>query len=91
MSNLDMSLDDMIKANKKSRGSDNPRSKARNSGPGPSRRLPNRASNRSTPYGAQKVRNLRQSLIDPSNSRFYVLAMVTRSHQRSGVTKRFSI
>ncbi|KAI3823403.1 hypothetical protein L1987_04838 [Smallanthus sonchifolius] len=55
MSNLDMSLDDMIKINKKSRASENPRSRARNSGPGPSRRLPNRASKRSTPYGAQKV------------------------------------
>ncbi|KVD98083.1 hypothetical protein Ccrd_024334, partial [Cynara cardunculus var. scolymus] len=54
MSNLDMSLDDMIKMNKKSRGSENPRSRARNSGPGPSRRLPNRVSNRAAPYGAQK-------------------------------------
>lgn len=60
MSNLDMSLDDMIKMNKKSKASENPRSKPRNSGPGPSRRLPNRASNRSTPYGAQKVTNLYQ-------------------------------
>ncbi|KAD5508565.1 hypothetical protein E3N88_16268 [Mikania micrantha] len=55
MSNLDMSLDDMIKMNKKSRASENPRSRGRNSGPGPSRRLPNRASKRSTPYGTQKV------------------------------------
>nr|XP_043637306.1 THO complex subunit 4A-like isoform X2 [Erigeron canadensis] len=58
MSNLDMSLDDMIKQNKKSRASNSDnqsRSRSRNSGPGPSRRLPNRASNRSTPYGAQKV------------------------------------
>ncbi|XP_076897793.1 THO complex subunit 4A-like [Bidens hawaiensis] len=55
MSNLDISLDDMIKMNKKSRASENPRSRPRNSGPGPSRRLPNRASKRSTPYGAPKV------------------------------------
>ncbi|KAK9072743.1 hypothetical protein SSX86_009178 [Deinandra increscens subsp. villosa] len=55
MSNLDVSLDDMIKMNKKSRASENPRSRARNSGPGPSRRLPNRASRRSTPYGGEKV------------------------------------
>ncbi|PWA31973.1 nucleotide-binding alpha-beta plait domain-containing protein [Artemisia annua] len=54
-SNLDMSLDDMIKMNKKTKGSENSRSKPRNSGPGPSRRVPNRANNRSTPYGAQKV------------------------------------
>lgn len=50
-----MSLDDMIKKNKKTKGSENSRSKPRNSGPGPSRRAPNRANNRSTPYGAQKV------------------------------------
>ncbi|KAJ0940975.1 putative chromatin target of PRMT1 protein [Helianthus annuus] len=55
MSNLDMSLDDMIKMNKKSRASENPRSRPPNSGPGPSRRRPNRASKRATPYGAQKV------------------------------------
>lgn len=41
--------------NKKTKGSENSRSKPRNSGPGPSRRVPNRANNRSTPYGAQKV------------------------------------
>nr|GEW19767.1 THO complex subunit 4A-like [Tanacetum cinerariifolium] len=56
MSHLDMSLDDIVKLNKKTKGSENSsRSKPRNSGPGPSRRLPNRANNRSTPYGAQKV------------------------------------
>ena len=58
MSNLDLSLEDLIKMNKKTKGSENSRSKPRNSGPGPSRRVPNRANNRSTPYGAQKVVNL---------------------------------
>ncbi|CAL5420110.1 unnamed protein product [Camellia sinensis] len=63
MSNLDKSLDDLIKMNKKSGaaagaggGGSNPRgARARNSGPGPSRRLPNRTSNRSTPYSFGKV------------------------------------
>uniref|UniRef100_A0A5B7APA5 Putative THO complex subunit 4A-like isoform X1 n=1 Tax=Davidia involucrata TaxID=16924 RepID=A0A5B7APA5_DAVIN len=54
MSNLDMSLDDMIKMNKKFGGL-NPRGRARNSGPGPSRRLPNRSANRTTPYSTEKV------------------------------------
>lgn len=49
---LSMSLDDIIKTNKKT-GSGNPRGRGRLSGgPGPARRLPNRASNRAAPYAA---------------------------------------
>lgn len=50
---LDMSLDDIIKNNKKSR-SGNSRGRGRGSGPGPVRRFPNRAASR-TPYSAPKV------------------------------------
>ncbi|XP_008448388.2 THO complex subunit 4A-like isoform X2 [Cucumis melo] len=50
---LDMSLDDIIKNNKKSR-SGNSRGRGRGSGPGPVRRFPNRAANR-TPYSAPKA------------------------------------
>ncbi|KAK9290795.1 hypothetical protein L1049_008973 [Liquidambar formosana] len=51
---LDMSLDDLIKNNKKSGGA-NSRGRGRSSGgPGPSRRFPNRSSNRTTPYSAMK-------------------------------------
>lgn len=50
---LDMSLDDIIKNNRKSR-SGNSRGRGRGSGPGPVRRFPNRAANR-TPYSAPKV------------------------------------
>eukprot|EP00262_Sarcandra_glabra_P012830 TRINITY_DN3392_c0_g3_i1.p1 TRINITY_DN3392_c0_g3~~TRINITY_DN3392_c0_g3_i1.p1 ORF type:complete len:252 (+),score=41.77 TRINITY_DN3392_c0_g3_i1:165-920(+) len=50
---LDMSLDDLIKNNKKSSGS-NLRGRGRGSGPGPSRRFSNRITNRSTPYSMGK-------------------------------------
>lgn len=54
---LSMSLEDIIKTNKKS-GSANPRGGARTrpSGPGPARRLPNRGPNRSAPYSAAPSR-----------------------------------
>ncbi|RDX67089.1 THO complex subunit 4A, partial [Mucuna pruriens] len=53
---LDMTLDDIIKNNKKS-GSGNFRGRSRpsGSGPGPSRRLPNRAANRAVPYATAKA------------------------------------
>ncbi|XP_058766398.1 THO complex subunit 4A-like [Vicia villosa] len=52
---LDMTLDDIIKNNKKS-GSGNSRGRSRPApGPGPARRAPNRISNRSTPYSAAKA------------------------------------
>lgn len=51
---LDVSLDDLIKRNKKS-GSGNSRGRGRGSGPGPARRFPNRGSNRSAPYAAAKA------------------------------------
>lgn len=52
---LDMTLDDIIKNNKKS-GSGNSRGRSRPApGPGPARRAPNRISNRATPYSAAKV------------------------------------
>ncbi|XP_059647014.1 THO complex subunit 4A-like [Cornus florida] len=54
MSNLDKSLDDIIKMNKNSGGS-NPRGRARNSGPGPSRRFQNRTTNRMAPYPTADV------------------------------------
>ncbi|KAJ9188969.1 hypothetical protein P3X46_000315 [Hevea brasiliensis] len=46
---LDMSLDDIIKSNKKS-GSGNARGRGRASGPGPARRFTNRIANRAAPY-----------------------------------------
>ncbi|XP_010253244.1 PREDICTED: THO complex subunit 4A-like isoform X2 [Nelumbo nucifera] len=52
-SSLDMSLDDLIKNNKKSGGS-NFRGRGRGSGPGPARRAPNRGANRTTPYSMGK-------------------------------------
>lgn len=52
---LDVSLDDLIKRNKKS-GSGNSRGRGRGSGPGPARRLPNRGANRAAPYAAAAVK-----------------------------------
>ncbi|KAL3518224.1 hypothetical protein ACH5RR_020813 [Cinchona calisaya] len=59
---LDMTLDDLIKQNKKTGGgSGRGRGRGRGSGsgsgsgPGPSRRFNNRVANRSTPYGAPKA------------------------------------
>lgn len=53
---LDMTLDDIIKNNKKS-GSGNSRGRTRPSGSGlgPSRRFPNRAANRAAPYATAKA------------------------------------
>ncbi|XP_022148377.1 THO complex subunit 4A-like [Momordica charantia] len=51
---LDMSLDDIIKNNKKSRSGNSRGGRGRPSGPGPVRRFPNRAANR-TPYAAPKA------------------------------------
>ncbi|KAJ8770979.1 hypothetical protein K2173_022880 [Erythroxylum novogranatense] len=50
---LDMSLDDIIKNNKKP-GSGNSRGRGRGYGPGPSRRFANRSANRSAPYATAK-------------------------------------
>eukprot|EP00268_Persea_americana_P025037 TRINITY_DN243_c0_g2_i1.p1 TRINITY_DN243_c0_g2~~TRINITY_DN243_c0_g2_i1.p1 ORF type:complete len:268 (-),score=50.41 TRINITY_DN243_c0_g2_i1:1018-1821(-) len=47
---LDMSLDDLIKNNKKPTGGTNSRGRGRGSGPGPTRRFQNRGSNRAAPY-----------------------------------------
>ena len=55
---LDMSLDDLIKNNKKSGGGDGGgrgRGRGRGAGPGPARRFNNRGANRATPYGGPKV------------------------------------
>ncbi|XP_027087499.1 THO complex subunit 4A [Coffea eugenioides] len=52
---LDMTLDDLIKQNKKPSGGGGGRGRGRGSGPGPSRRFNNRAANRTTPYGAPKA------------------------------------
>ncbi|XP_028189778.1 THO complex subunit 4A-like [Glycine soja] len=51
---LDMTLEDIIKNNKKSSPA-NTRGRGRASGPGPARRLPNRAANRAAPYAAAKA------------------------------------
>ncbi|KAH1104665.1 hypothetical protein AAZX31_13G315600 [Glycine max] len=51
---LDMTLEDIIKNNKKSSLA-NTRGRGRASGPGPARRLPNRAANRAAPYAAAKA------------------------------------
>ncbi|GLT92520.1 hypothetical protein SLE2022_103540 [Rubroshorea leprosula] len=47
---LDMSLDDLIKSNKKGAGKTRGGRPPRNSGPGPSRRFRNRGANRAAPY-----------------------------------------
>ncbi|KAK9055381.1 hypothetical protein SSX86_026464 [Deinandra increscens subsp. villosa] len=54
---LDMSLDDLIKNNKKSGGDGGGRGRGRGraSGPGPARRANNRGANRATPYGGPKA------------------------------------
>lgn len=59
---LDMSLDDIIKNNKKS-GSGNFRGRGRGSGPGPARRIPNRGGNRVAPYTTAKVINMNFQII----------------------------
>ncbi|XP_065865841.1 THO complex subunit 4A [Euphorbia lathyris] len=51
---LDMSLDDIIKNNKKS-GSGNSRGRGRATGSGPTRRFTNRGANRAAPYTATKA------------------------------------
>ncbi|KAM7464082.1 hypothetical protein LguiA_032203 [Lonicera macranthoides] len=55
MSNLDVSLDDLIKKNKKSAVPKPRVGRDRSSGPGPSRRLPDRSSNRPSPYSIAPV------------------------------------
>uniref|UniRef100_A0A5B7A5A4 Putative THO complex subunit 4A n=1 Tax=Davidia involucrata TaxID=16924 RepID=A0A5B7A5A4_DAVIN len=54
---LDMTLDDLIKNNKKSGGGGggNFRGRGRASGPGPARRFPNRGANRTAPYATAKA------------------------------------
>lgn len=59
---LDMSLDDIIKNNKKS-GSGNLRGRGRGSGPGPARRFPNRGASRVAPYTTAKVINMNFQII----------------------------
>ncbi|WCJ41200.1 THO complex subunit 4 [Euphorbia peplus] len=51
---LDMSLDDIIKSNKKS-GSGNSRGRGRATGSGPTRRFTNRGANRAAPYTAPRA------------------------------------
>ncbi|XP_057956092.1 THO complex subunit 4A isoform X1 [Malania oleifera] len=51
---LDMSLDDLIKTNKKAGGGSS-RGRGRASGPGPARRFPNRGANRAAPYAPPKA------------------------------------
>ncbi|KAL5581052.1 hypothetical protein UlMin_013494 [Ulmus minor] len=67
---LSMSLDDIIKNNKKP-GSGNPRGRGRGAGPGPARRFTNRAVNRVTPYSAPKAPETtwqHDMFMDPGNA-----------------------
>jgi len=52
---LDMTLDDLIKNNKKSTGDGSFRGRGRQSGGGPARRTPNRVANRAAPYPTAKA------------------------------------
>jgi THO complex subunit 4 len=67
---LDMSLDDMIAKNRKSRGGAGPaRGTGSGSGPGPTRRNnPNRKSTRSAPYQSAKVQIRSTSVLSSSSS-----------------------
>lgn len=69
---LDMSLDDLIKNNKKSDGGGRGRGRGRSSGPGPARRFNNRGANRSTPYGGPKVDYFRSDLKFDSFFKVYI-------------------
>ncbi|CAI9778775.1 unnamed protein product [Fraxinus pennsylvanica] len=52
---LDMTLDDLIKSNKKSGSRGRGRGSSSGSGPGPNRRFPNRSSDRAAPYAVAKA------------------------------------
>ncbi|KAK1264646.1 hypothetical protein QJS04_geneDACA011218 [Acorus gramineus] len=54
-SSLDVSLDDLIKNNKKSASGGGFRGRGRGSGPGPARSFPNRSGNRSSPYSTGRA------------------------------------
>ncbi|KAK1311747.1 hypothetical protein QJS10_CPA07g00240 [Acorus calamus] len=54
-SSLDVSLDDLIKNNKKSASGGGFRGRGRGSGPGPARSFPNRSGNRSNPYSTGRA------------------------------------
>lgn len=71
---LDMSLDDMIAKNRKSRGGAGP---ARGTGPGPTRRNnPNRKSTRSAPYQSAKVQ-IRSTSVLSSLIFFFFFSLVS--------------
>lgn len=55
---LDMTLDDLIKSNKKSGSRGRGRGSSSGSGPGPNRRFSNRSANRAAPYAVAKVRSV---------------------------------